>query len=186
MVNNSFRCRRPLFRKSLVASRDDEVPVPGAGRTSSTAFIPFEDRVSTCIQQRAAGFQGFLSQKKIEMLQVVQYEQHQEYRPHCDWFHSTEFKAQRISTIFGFIEGDCENCGTQFPELSVDWSKEDPQWCKFVECDNLSALTFKPVPGSAVFWKNIHKDGKGDERTLHAGLPVIKGRKLGLNIWTIV
>ena len=48
------------------------------------------------------------------------------------------------------------------------------------------ALTFKVVPGSAVFWKNLLPDGRGDARTLHAGLPISSGMKLGLNIWTIV
>jgi prolyl 4-hydroxylase len=45
-------------------------------------------------------------------------------------------------------------------------------------------VTFRPIPGNAVFWQNLHGDGTGDRRTLHAGLPLTRGMKLGMNIWT--
>lgn len=66
----------------------------------------------------------------------------------------------------------------------MDWSKEDNAWCDFVECNETEHVTFKPVVGSVVFWKNLLPDGQGDERTLHAGLPLTSGKKVGLNIWT--
>jgi prolyl 4-hydroxylase len=47
-------------------------------------------------------------------------------------------------------------------------------------------LTFRAIEGSAVFWKNLDEKGRGDRRTLHAGLPVQNGTKIGLNIWTVV
>ena len=82
------------------------------------------------------------------------------------------------------IDADCEHCGTQFPRLSVDWTQKDPRWCDFVECDELEKLTVKAIPGSAVFWKNLHETGWGNPKTLHAGLPVENGSKVGVNIWT--
>ena len=55
-----------------------------------------------------------------------------------------------------------------------------------MDCDQeLSAgITFKPVMGNAIFWRNLDGDGKGLTSTLHAGLPVTEGMKTGLNIWT--
>ena len=55
-----------------------------------------------------------------------------------------------------------------------------------MDCDQeLSAgITFKPVMGNAIFWRNLGGDGKGLTSTLHAGLPVTEGMKTGLNIWT--
>jgi prolyl 4-hydroxylase len=44
-------------------------------------------------------------------------------------------------------------------------------------------VKFKPIRGNAVFWVNLDKDGKGDRRTVHAGLPIGEGEKIGLNIW---
>jgi len=47
-------------------------------------------------------------------------------------------------------------------------------------------VTFKAIPGNAVFWENFRPDGtgRGWQETWHAGLPVTKGTKVGLNIWS--
>jgi prolyl 4-hydroxylase len=37
--------------------------------------------------------------------------------------------------------------------------------------------------GSAIFWINLHRNGTGDERVMHAGLPLKGGRKTAMNIW---
>jgi len=42
---------------------------------------------------------------------------------------------------------------------------------------------FKPIQGNAVFWVNLHEDGKGDERVVHAGLEAGEGGKVAMNIW---
>lgn len=72
-------------------------------------------------------------------------------------------------------------------------AEEDP-WCRFVECEGGRVktgegglgVTFKPVEGNAVFWTNFRADGsaEGYRETWHAGLPVTKGEKVGLNIWS--
>lgn len=75
-------------------------------------------------------------------------------------------------------------------------------WCKLVECpkdggdgrkedegvsksdeDELGTV-FKAIPGNAVYWENFAPDGRGYDETWHAGLPVKKGVKVGLNIWS--
>ena len=73
--------------------------------------------------------------------------------------------------------------GTQFPML--DPPREE-KWCEWVNCDAGwdEGVVFRPVARNAVFWKNMKNKGVGDQRTLHAGLPVQRGRKLGMNIWT--
>lgn len=68
------------------------------------------------------------------------------------------------------------------------------EWCKFIECPDLSSsssspqggITFKPIPGNAVYWENLREDGTGYPETYHAGLPVESGTKVGLNIWSWV
>jgi prolyl 4-hydroxylase len=59
-------------------------------------------------------------------------------------------------------------------------------WCKFVDCDEEweNGVTFRAVEGNAVFWENLKEDGMGDERTLHKGVKVESGEKVGMNIWT--
>ena len=44
-------------------------------------------------------------------------------------------------------------------------------------------LKVTPKPGRAVVFCNINRQGQPDPRTVHAGMPVLKGVKYGLNIW---
>ena len=45
-------------------------------------------------------------------------------------------------------------------------------------------VAFRPVPGNALLWVNLLADGTGgDERVVHAGLPIADGVKYGMNIW---
>lgn len=76
----------------------------------------------------------------------------------------------------------------------VKTGEEEDPWCKFVECEggrvktgpDGRGVTFKAVEGNAVFWTNFRADGSGSgyRETWHAGLPVTKGEKVGLNIWS--
>lgn len=96
--------------------------------------------------------------------------------------------------MYVHVSDDIVGGGTQFPLLEAPRSEE---WCEFVNCDAgwEEGVTFRPIPGNAVFWRNLRHvgggaagNGKGkmvgDRRTLHAGLPVQRGEKLGMNIWT--
>lgn len=82
-------------------------------------------------------------------------------------------------------EEDLTGGGTNFPMLEPP---RDPRWCAraLVDCDEPwdAGVTFRPAVGNAVFWRNVLEDGSGDQRTLHAGLPVTSGWKVGMNIWT--
>ena len=73
--------------------------------------------------------------------------------------------------------------GTEFPRLK---HPEKGKWCEFVECSGKSGegVTFKARKGAAVFWMNFDEDGRGFRETIHAGLPVEEGTKVGLNIWS--
>lgn len=77
----------------------------------------------------------------------------------------------------------CVDCGTEFPYLGFNWANEDERLCEYVECGQ-KTLIAKPIAGNALFWSNIRTNGSGHTYTLHAGLPVKKGEKIGLNIWT--
>ena len=80
------------------------------------------------------------------------------------------------------VEPETTGGGTNFPVLDVP---KDEAWCGIVDCDREweEGVTFRPVVGNAVFWRNM-EGGVGDERVLHAGMPVTGGGKVGLNIWT--
>ena len=103
------------------------------------------------------------------------------YAQHYDWS-SASRDARRSSTFMVYVSDACEGGGTEFPMLDL---KKDGRWCEFVECNNgREGVAFKPKKGAAVFWLNFDEDGRGLKETIHAGLPVTKGVKVGLNIWS--
>jgi prolyl 4-hydroxylase len=88
------------------------------------------------------------------------------------------------------VEEGLTGGGTNFPILDAPKGDRGEKWCEWIDCDEPweNGVTFKPIEGNAVFWGNMVDDGRGimvgDERVLHAGLPVTSGRKVGMNIWT--
>lgn len=161
-------------------------------RTSQSTNVP-RDAVVRCIEERALLFQGFdIPRTHLEPLQLVKYGAGQHYHFHTDWYpdpaHAVaEMGGNRLSSIFAYVHvaNDTTGGGTNFP--LVDAPRDD-RWCrmKYVDCDEPweNGVTFRPIEGNAVFWQNLHPNGVGDDRTLHAGLPVTSGGKIGMNIWT--
>lgn len=119
----------------------------------------------------------------------MQYGNDERYHLHTDWFTTADrttpdVGGNRLTSFFVYVAArNLTGGGTNFPVLE---GKYDERWCEFVDCDEAweNGVTFRPVPGNAVFWQNLGEDGVGDPATIHAGLPVTSGYKLGMNIWT--
>lgn len=158
------------------------------------------DEVTNCIHKRAARFQGLdKPMSHLEPIQLVSYAVGEQYHFHHDWFPAESSGenqhagvnrgGNRVSSFFTYVDvsDDIVGGGTHFPKIPATGGEG---WCKYIECDDEwdKGVTFRAVPGNAVYWTNLvdTPDGgrKGDDRVLHAGLPVIKGSKLGMNIWT--
>ena len=63
-------------------------------------------------------------------------------------------------------------------------------WMKNTELGGATAFTAKgfekalmPIKGSAAFWINLSSCHSKDQRSVHAGCPVLKGSKWILNKW---
>ncbi|KAI0131099.1 hypothetical protein F4814DRAFT_437711 [Daldinia grandis] len=160
-------------------------------RTSQSTNVP-RDAVVRCIEERALLFQGFdVPRTHLEPLQLVKYGQGERYHFHTDWYtnaaaHATSaLGGNRLSSFFAYVAAseDITGGGTNFPMVAAP---RDGRWCEFVDCDEPweNGVTFRPIVGNAVFWQNLLEDGTGDQATLHAGLPVTSGSKIGMNIWT--
>jgi hypothetical protein len=50
-------------------------------------------------------------------------------------------------------------------------------------CIQVSFAHFRPEKGAAVFWHNIHRSGHSDMHMLHAGCPVLAGKKKGAAVF---
>ncbi|CAI0651443.1 unnamed protein product [Colletotrichum noveboracense] len=184
--NHLLQLGQPLFERSAVYVDAENSNLYDSDRTSSTAFLPDEDPIVRRIIKRASEIQGYTPENMHESLQLTRYSAGQRFNPHLDPlddYHNGS-TTHRLTTIFAIVEATCEKCGTQFPNLNINWTLEDKSWCNYVECDNNEALTVKAVAGNALFWKSWDNSGKLDDRTTHAGLPPEGGIKTGLNIWT--
>jgi prolyl 4-hydroxylase len=149
-------------------------------RKSEKAAIP-RDRTVQCIEARALAFQGWPRDTFIERLWTQRYNVSGHYAPHFDWAASTR-SSRRVSSFMVYLRDECEGGGTRFPRLA----NPAGEWCAVVECegDGGEGTTFKARKGGAVFWRNFDEEGRGYKETVHAGMPVVAGQKIGLNIWS--
>jgi prolyl 4-hydroxylase len=109
---------------------------------------------------------------------------------HFDWLPATtpsmQFAGNRLSSFFVYLHADCDGGNTVFPGIPRPPASE---WCDALQCRDengreVEAVEIRPRVGRAVFWYNLDLEGNGDEKTLHAGMPVVNGSKVGMNIWT--
>lgn len=126
-------------------------------RVSQSVFLK-DSPVDARVSQRIADATG-LSMETAEPLHVQNYGIGGRYEPHYD---ALEICNDRIAT-FLFYMSDVEIGGaTVFTEVGV---------------------ASQPKKGSAVFWYNLHRNGKIDLDTEHAGCPVLRGNKWVANKW---
>ncbi|KAK4249617.1 hypothetical protein C7999DRAFT_39280 [Corynascus novoguineensis] len=200
----------PLFAPSTVTHDAGETTQRDVSvRDSEVAVVPRTGPVR-CVEARARALQGWRPEVWVERLRTQRYRAGGHYAHHFDW--STGRGGWgRVSSFMVWVddgsgtssskstgsgekkEGEkLEGGGTEFPLLRTP---EDPKWCRFVECSESkfepgeergNGVVFKALPGNAVYWENFMADGtgRGYEETWHAGLPVKKGVKVGLNIWS--
>jgi prolyl 4-hydroxylase len=137
-------------------------------RTSATASLLGDD-VTRSISRRACEIAGL---PYAEEVQIVRYFEGQEFKPHFDAFNLEtpggreellKFDGrQRDATFLIYLSGPEVGGATRFTELGLDVA---------------------PIPGAAVYWRNILADGSVDPRSRHAGMPVLKGVKYACNLW---
>jgi prolyl 4-hydroxylase len=160
-------------------------------RFSEVALLDRDD-VVRCVEHRARAFQGWRSNLHIERLRTQRYGVGGHYKHHYDWSGASR-DADRVSTFMVYVDANCEGGGTEFPRIRMPETGQG-KWCEFLECRDEAdgnvekrrdgGVTFKPIKLNAVFWENLRSDGRGYEETYHAGLPVLSGSKVGLNIWS--
>jgi prolyl 4-hydroxylase len=113
----------------------------------------------------------------------------------------------RIASFFAVLQDNCTGGETHFPYIrgivpsspwgEAVWAGEDDNTSDGEEEENHEerktsplwrehedgGLAFRPVAGNAIFWVNLHANGTGDRRVMHAGLPLESGLKTAMNIW---
>ena len=173
----------PLFQRSMIT--DGKVTTR---RTSDSCFLPGSDAVVSRIKQRAASFLGGVAYDGIEAVQLVRYVENQKVDLHYDWHQGTLPVSKksgkpynRLASFFIYVNAGCTGGETWFPKVLIASTLQSSGKVRSVEDGQGVAVV--PRAGSGVFWMNMDGAGVGDCRTLHAGLPVKSGTKIGMNIW---
>lgn len=105
-----------------------------------------------------------------EAIQGQRYLPGQQFKPHNDWFYTTEKYwqlerkrgGQRCWTAMVFLNEVEEGGETHFTEVGIK---------------------IAPKPGVLMLWNNALPDGTPNEGTMHAGTPVVKGAKYVITKW---
>uniref|UniRef100_A0A0A1WEX2 procollagen-proline 4-dioxygenase n=1 Tax=Zeugodacus cucurbitae TaxID=28588 RepID=A0A0A1WEX2_ZEUCU len=136
-------------------------------RVSQQTWLTYHSPTLQYIYRTVSAISGF-DLSNAEDMQVANYGIGGQYDPHHDYFADYDpsvksaWIGNRIATHL-FFTSDVEQGGyTVFPLLNV---------------------YARPVKGSMVMWRNLHKSLDPDKRTLHAGCPVLKGTKRICNVW---
>lgn len=121
-------------------------------------------------------------------LQLVRYTSGQKFHLHHDFYESPQWayddsrrRFNRVASFFAILQDNCTDGETYFPYLRPRSSAMPDDAIMRTHEDG--GLAFRPIKGNALFWMNLHADGAGDKRMMHAGLPVGEGLKTAMNIW---
>jgi prolyl 4-hydroxylase len=151
----------PGIRPSFVIDPTSGRRMPHPVRTSDgTSIGPTEeDLVINNINRRLA----VLTKTEAtsgEPLHILRYRPGQEYKPHLDGL--SKVANQRVWTVLAYLNDDYEGGETEFPKLSI---------------------RYRGQTGDALIFRNVLPDGQPDQRTQHAGLPVVSGVKWLATRW---
>jgi prolyl 4-hydroxylase len=111
-----------------------------------------------------------LDPKLGETMQGQRYMPGQQFKPHQDWFHpGTSYwdlemarGGQRSFTAMAFLNEVEEGGTTDFTDIGI---------------------SIEPKPGVLLVWNNADPDGVPNLKTIHAGMPVVKGAKYIFTKW---
>jgi prolyl 4-hydroxylase len=138
-------------------------------RTSSTFYFGPGDTAALAIDRRINQVLG-LRDGNAEPMQGQRYFAGQQFKPHHDFFHTTESYwrkegpngGQRTWTAMVFLNEPVAGGVTDFPQVGIG---------------------IRPVAGMMLIWNNMKADGTPNHKTLHAGTPVTAGAKYIITKW---
>ena len=161
---------KPNMKRSIVmGNTGDEVQ---SYRTSTQLFIDQKkDPKLLDIAKRMSNVTG-KPVKNQENMQVLKYEPGQQYKEHYDacgenspyCISDSKMGGKRWNTLFIYLNDVDSGGETYFPKLD---------------------LKVKPRKGRALLFYNLEEDlWTQHHLSMHAGLPLVKGEKWAMNVWS--
>ncbi|CAF95476.1 unnamed protein product, partial [Tetraodon nigroviridis] len=156
------------LRRSVVATRDKQVTAEY--RISKSAWLKGSAQSAVSrLDQRISMLTGLNVQHPHgEYLQVVNYGIGGHYEPHFDHATSPSSPVFKLKT------------GNRVATVMIYLSSVEAGGSTAFIYANFSVPVMK---NAAIFWWNLHRNGRGDPDTLHAGCPVLIGDKWVANKW---
>lgn len=144
-------------------------PSTDDARTSSTHYFERGHPQVGELERRIDGLLG-LDRRHAETTQGQRYHQGEQYKHHCDFFHTDRSHwqserrrgGQRSWTAMVYLNTVEAGGETEFPRLG---------------------LSFRPEAGMLLTWNNMDRKGRPNRATKHAGLPVEAGSKYIVTQW---
>lgn len=160
---------RAMIDETARPSSLHEVDYASGFRTSFSGDLDPDDSFVRGIARRIDDVLG-LDSPIGEPIQGQRYLPGQQFKPHNDWFYTSEKywpleKArggQRSWTAMAYLNEVEEGGGTHFTHVGIN---------------------IQPKPGVLMLWNNAHRDGTPNVDTMHAGSPVLKGTKYVITRW---
>ncbi len=156
-----IRIAQPNLQPAVVVHPQTGALISDPVRTASSAAFPFvsENPVLHAINRRIAAATG-TTYEQGEPLQILSYEPGQEYKLHSDAL--LPGSNQRMATFLVALNTEFEGGATAFPRLGLE---------------------LRGQSGDALHFINVDQSGRPEPAAWHAGLPVLRGRKLLLSKW---
>eukprot|EP01040_Poterioochromonas_malhamensis_P009728 gene9728-10568_t len=161
----------PRMDASYVGDRDSGGARKSDTRTSRNTWLPRGSfPVTETLFHRAEQLLNIsrLDSYNTEDLQVIHYINGQKYDSHHDWGVSG-YPESRYITLLLYLND----------MASIDAGGET----SFPKGADGRGVKVHPGKGNALMFYNLLEDGNGDDISLHAALPVVKGEKWVANFW---
>ena len=151
----------PMLEPSVVVDNRTGRQVRDPVRSSDGVGFtwPLENPAIHALNRRIAAASG-TGVEQGEPLQVLRYRPGQQYKPHFDAIPG--FANQRILTMLVWLNQGYQGGATLFMK---------------------NGRKLKGGTGDALLFRNVAPDGRRDEASAHAGLPVTRGEKLIASRW---
>jgi len=149
-------------------------------RTSNGMFLRRgQDAVVRRIEGRIALYSN-IPVENGEGIQILRYQDGQQYRPHQDYFHDTQNVVdggQRVATMLMYLSDVEEGGETVFPNVPAPEGQGPRSEC------GAKGLSVPPRKGDAVLFWSLDPEGREDPDSLHGGCPVLAGTKWSATKW---
>ncbi len=138
-------------------------------RTSSSCNLDPWDEFVNGIEERICTVLG-IQNDYAETMQGQRYHVGEQFKHHHDFFHTNQeyWKTeatnggQRSWTAMIYLNDVLEGGATEFPHAKIG---------------------VMPLAGSMIIWNNMLSDGTPNDKSLHAGTPVLQGSKYIVTKW---